>query len=135
MPQFDSGAAAQIGRFSEGLLLRLLHTVEESGDVAAVRRSRQRPADRPRRTRDRTTSYCPPPSTVRYAGCITLPDAAQAALLEALDRCGLRESSVLHQEQIAVSGAPENTVFSPNVMGVPAEKLATRVRLAVRANV
>lgn len=25
MPQFDSGAAKQIGRFSEGLLLRLLH--------------------------------------------------------------------------------------------------------------
>jgi hypothetical protein len=25
MPQFDSGAAEQIGRFSEGLLLRLLH--------------------------------------------------------------------------------------------------------------
>jgi hypothetical protein len=24
MPQFDSGAAEQIGRFSEGLLLRLL---------------------------------------------------------------------------------------------------------------
>ena len=25
MPQFNSGAAEQIGRFSEGLLLRLLH--------------------------------------------------------------------------------------------------------------
>jgi len=25
MPQFDSGAAEPIGRFSEGLLLRLLH--------------------------------------------------------------------------------------------------------------
>jgi hypothetical protein len=31
MPQFDSGAAKQIGRFSEGLLLRLLH-----GNVIAV---------------------------------------------------------------------------------------------------
>ncbi len=27
MPQFDSGAAEQIGRFSEGLLLRLLHLI------------------------------------------------------------------------------------------------------------
>jgi hypothetical protein len=26
MPQFDSGAAEPIGRFSEGLLLRLLHS-------------------------------------------------------------------------------------------------------------
>ena len=26
MPQFDFGAAEPIGRFSEGLLLRLLHT-------------------------------------------------------------------------------------------------------------
>jgi hypothetical protein len=26
MPQFDSGAAEQIGRFSEGLLLRLLQS-------------------------------------------------------------------------------------------------------------
>jgi hypothetical protein len=30
MPQFDSGAAEQIGRFSEGLLLRLLHMYMES---------------------------------------------------------------------------------------------------------
>jgi len=27
MPQFDSGAAEQIGRFSEGLLLRLLQLI------------------------------------------------------------------------------------------------------------
>ena len=29
MPQFDSGAAEPIGRFSEGLLLRLLHAFFE----------------------------------------------------------------------------------------------------------
>jgi hypothetical protein len=28
MPQFDSGAAEPIGRFSEGLLLRLLQVIE-----------------------------------------------------------------------------------------------------------
>jgi hypothetical protein len=28
MPQFDSGAAEPIGRFSEGLLLRLLHSID-----------------------------------------------------------------------------------------------------------
>ena len=38
MPQFDSGAAEPIGRFSEGLLLRLLHgresedRIDEEGD-------------------------------------------------------------------------------------------------------
>jgi len=30
MPQFNSGAAEQIGRFSEGLLLRLLHAIERT---------------------------------------------------------------------------------------------------------
>ena len=30
MPQFDSGAAEPIGRFSEGLLLRLLHSKHTS---------------------------------------------------------------------------------------------------------
>ncbi len=55
---------------------------------------------------------------------------------EALDRCGLRESSVLHTEQIAVSGVVtgEYRVFS-DVKGVPAETLAARVRLAVSVNV
>ena len=39
MPQFDSGAAEPIGRFSEGLLLRLLHNdlnVIESVEAAAA---------------------------------------------------------------------------------------------------
>jgi transposase len=36
MPQFDSGAAKQIGRFSEGLLLRLLQ-FKTQGDVAPKR--------------------------------------------------------------------------------------------------
>jgi hypothetical protein len=35
MPQFDSGAAKQIGRFSEGLLLRLLHLGLKLADDAA----------------------------------------------------------------------------------------------------
>jgi DNA invertase Pin-like site-specific DNA recombinase len=35
MPQFDSGAAKPIGRFSEGLLLRLLHI----GSIAEFERS------------------------------------------------------------------------------------------------
>jgi hypothetical protein len=36
MPQFDSGAAEQIGRFSEGLLLRLLQMFLIYGVGAAI---------------------------------------------------------------------------------------------------
>ena len=36
MPQFDSGAAEPIGRFSEGLLLRLLHKSPPALDISAL---------------------------------------------------------------------------------------------------
>ncbi len=37
MPQFDSGAAEPIGRFSEGLLLRLLHGKLQTQNVVVGR--------------------------------------------------------------------------------------------------
>jgi hypothetical protein len=46
MPQFDSGAAKQIGRFSEGLLLRLLQIWQVFPTPLCQRRprARRRPA-------------------------------------------------------------------------------------------
>jgi hypothetical protein len=42
MPQFDSGAAEQIGRFSEGLFLRLLHILRAARACLASRHTTSR---------------------------------------------------------------------------------------------
>ncbi len=53
MPQFDSGAAEQIGRFSEGLLLRLLHPTPKKRSRISIEQSLRANRDMVPRVRPR----------------------------------------------------------------------------------